>query len=151
MVTTPFFKLVSGISSVFQVLKCRKTTLNPGKVLELICNDTQRLAIMADRSFPFLLRKLMAALLYTCWLFLFLGWKIIPGLLVSVFLLILRISMAKTDVKLRQSASKVAENRLRYLREFLTIIPTVKLNCLEDIYRKKIQSTRWYVRSYSNK
>ena len=132
-------------TSFFQVLKCSQTTSNPGKVLELVCNDTQRLALMADRSFPFLFRKLMAAFLYACWLLLFLGWKIIPGLLISVFLLLLRISMAKTDVKLRRSASEVAENRLRYLREFLTIIPTVKLNCLEDIYRRKIQSTRWYV------
>ena len=132
-------------TSFFQVLKCSKTMLNPGKVLELICNDAQRLAFMADRSILFLFRKSMVAFLYACWLLFFLGWKIIPGLLISILLLILRISIAKTDVKLRQSASEVAESRLRYLREFLTIIPTVKLNCLEDIYWRKIQSTRWYV------
>ncbi|XP_028400456.1 multidrug resistance-associated protein 4-like [Dendronephthya gigantea] len=126
-----------------KVLKCSKTTLNPGKVLELICNDTQRLALMADRSILYLFRKSMAAFLYTCWLFLVLGWKIIPGLLVSIFLAIIRISIAKSDVKLRQSASEVGENRLSYLREFLTIILTVKLNGLEHIYRSKIQATRW--------
>jgi ABC-type multidrug transport system fused ATPase/permease subunit len=129
--------------SFLQVLKCSKITINTGEVMELISNDTQRLVTMADRSLPYMFRKCVNVVVYISWLLLLLGWKIIPGLLVIGFLSLFRILFTNVDVRLRRNASHVAEKRLGYLREVLTTINFVKLNCLEHIYNNKMKHTRW--------
>ncbi|XP_028407860.1 cystic fibrosis transmembrane conductance regulator-like [Dendronephthya gigantea] len=132
------------IGLIYQkVLKCSKAIISAEEVMELICNDTQRIVLMADKSFPYIIRKLVVAFIYICWLASLLEWKVVPGLLVFVFFFAFRILVTNVDVNLRRNASRVAEKRLGYLREFLTSIHSVKLNCLEEIYERKIQQTRW--------
>ncbi|XP_028403049.1 multidrug resistance-associated protein 4-like isoform X2 [Dendronephthya gigantea] len=126
-----------------KVLKCSKTMISVGEVMELICNDTQRLVMMADRSLPYMIRKLIIAFIYTCWLSMYLGWKVIPGLFVFVLLTALRVLVTDIDVRLRQNASDVAERRLGYLQEFLTSVISTRLNCFEYIHESKIKLTRW--------
>ena len=125
------------------MLTYSKATINAGEIMELICNDTQCLVTMADRTFPFLIRKCIAAAIYISWLLFLYGWTIIPGLLVFAILSLFRILITQIDLNLRRNASHVAEERLGYLREVFTKIQFVKLNCLEHIYENKIKTTRW--------
>ena len=111
--------------------------------MELICNDSQRLVTMANRFIPFIIRKFVVSFIYICWLLTFFGWRIVPGLFVFAFLGMYRILIIEIDLNLRRDASKMAEERLGHLREFLTNILSIKLNGFEQIYEKKIQSARW--------
>jgi ABC-type bacteriocin/lantibiotic exporter with double-glycine peptidase domain len=100
---------------------------------------------MADRALPFLIRKIISAVIYISWILLLYGWTIVPGLFVFFVVSLFRILVTKLDLNLRQNASRAAEERLGYLREVMTSIHSIKLNCLEHIYENKIKNTRWYV------
>ncbi|CAB4002045.1 multidrug resistance-associated 4-like [Paramuricea clavata] len=89
--------------------------------------------------------EVMELLLY------FVGWKFLPGLGVFTILALFRLCMTKIDINYRKKASQFAEKRLGYLREVLTIIHSVKLNCLEHVYEKKIRRTRWQEIKYKAK
>ena len=127
----------------FKVLRCSKMSMNAGEVMELVCDDTHRLVTMGDQFLPNLVRQSSKVIIYLIWLLCFVGWKFLPGLGVFTILALFRLSMTKMDIKFRRKASQLAEKRLGYLREVLTIIHSVKLNCLEHIYEEKIQRTRW--------
>lgn len=131
--------------SFFKVLRCSKMSMNAGEVMELVCDDTHRLATMGDQFLPNLVRQSAKVIVYITWLLCFVGWKFIPGLCVFTILALFRLCMTNIDIKFRKKASQLAEKRLGYLREVLTIIHSVKLNCLEHIYEEKIQRTRWWV------
>jgi ABC-type multidrug transport system fused ATPase/permease subunit len=126
-----------------QVLIQSKTTINVGEIMELVCNDTQCLVTMADRAFPYLVRKTISAVIYISWILFLYGWTIVPGLLLFFFVSLFRILVTRLDLNLRQNASRVAEERLGYLREVITSIHSIKLSCLEHIYENKIKNTRW--------
>lgn len=118
-------------------------SMNAGEVMELVCDDTHRLVTMGDQFLPNLVRQSSKVIIYITWLLHFVGWKFLPGLGVFTILALFRLFMTKMDIKYRRKASQLAEKRLGYLREVLTIIHAVKLNCLENIYEEKIQRTRW--------
>jgi ABC-type multidrug transport system fused ATPase/permease subunit len=119
-------------------------SMNAGEVMELVCDDSQRLATMGDQFLPTLIRQSAKLIVYIVWLLYSVGWKFLPGLGVFTVLAIFRLCMTNIDIKYRRKASQLSEKRLGYLREVLTIINSVKLNCLEHIYEEKIQGTRWY-------
>jgi ABC-type multidrug transport system fused ATPase/permease subunit len=116
---------------------------NTGEVMELVCDDTRRLVTMADQFLPNLVRQIAKLIVYTIWLSYFVGWKFLPGLGVFTILALFRLCMTNIDINYRKKASQLSEKRLGYLREVLTIIHSVKLNCLEHVYEEKIQRTRW--------
>lgn len=113
--------------------------------MELVCNDTQRFATTSEFFVPYGLRRAVQGTIFICWLFMLIGWKMFLGIIALVLLAMFRFFIATVDVDLRRDASKFAEIRLGYLRQLLTSILSVKLNCLENIYEKKINHTRWYV------
>jgi ABC-type multidrug transport system fused ATPase/permease subunit len=117
--------------------------MNAGEVMELVCDDTNRLATMGDQFLPNLVRQSAKAIIYIIWLLYLVGWKILPGLGVFAVVALFRACMTDIDIKYRRKASQLSEKRLDYLREVLRIINSVKLSCLEHVYEGKIQRTRW--------
>ena len=127
----------------FQVLRLSKVSLDSGHVMELVCNDSQRLFTSAEWFIPYAIRHALYSACVIVWLLYFIGWQIIPG---SVFLLalgVLRMFLNNFDYKLRKNASQLSDKRLGVIREALTVIRSVKLNCWETIYTEKIEKTRW--------
>jgi hypothetical protein len=118
-------------------------SLNAGEVMELVCDDTHRLVTMADQFLPNLVRQTAKLIVYITWLLCFVGWKFVPGLGVFTILTLFRLCMTNIDINYRKKASQLSEKRLGYLREVLTIIHFVKVNCLEHVYEENIQRTRW--------
>lgn len=111
--------------------------------MELVCDDTHRLVTMADQFLPNLIRQAAKVMVYIVWLLYVVGWKFLPGLAVFTILSLVRLCMTNIDIKYRKKASELSEKRLGYLREVLTIIRSVKLNCMEHVYKEKIKQTRW--------
>ncbi|CAB4021928.1 multidrug resistance-associated 4-like, partial [Paramuricea clavata] len=126
-------------------------SMNAGEVMELVCDDTHRLVTMADQFLPNLVRQTAKVIVYITWLLYFVGWNFVPGLGVFTILALFRLCMTKIDINYRKKASQLSEKRLGYLREVLTIIHSVKLNCLEHVYEGKIQRTRWQEIKYKAK
>ena len=119
-----------------------KTSLDTGHVMELICDDSQRLATSGEWFIQNAFRALLCSMCAIAWLNYFVGWVSLPGLLFFVFLGLYRLFMVKVDYKLQKNASEFADRRLGYLRELLTAINTIKMNCMEDIFEEKVQHTR---------
>ena len=128
---------------LFKVLCRSKLSINTGKVMELLCNDTQRLVTMAERFLPYVVRMIILTSITICWLLYFGGWQVIPGTILLVVLGVFRLVLFDLDVNLRTRASQLGEKRLGLVREVLTIISLVKMNCLEHVYEEKISTTRW--------
>ena len=114
-----------------------KTAISAGHVMELLCDDSQRLFTSGEW---FIQNAISHFLLSACaigWLFYFVGWQVVPGLLFLILLGIYRSLIAKVDYKLRKNTLQLADERLGYLREILTGIQSIKLNCFEEILQKK--------------
>ena len=111
--------------------------------MELICNDSQRLAIGGEFFIQDTIRLLIRSVCAIAWLFYFVNWVFLPELLFFVLLGLYRFFMTKVDYKQRKKASEFADERLGYLRELFTAINSIRLNCMEDIFEEKIQRTRW--------
>lgn len=112
-------------------------------MMELVCNDSQRVLTSAKYFFPYAIRHILFCACVIAWLLVFIGWQIIPG---AVFLLavgVSRVILNEFDYKLRKRASQLSDERLGVIRETLTLINSVKLNCWETIYEGKIRNTRW--------
>lgn len=119
-----------------------KTSLDTGHVMELICDDSQRLATSGEWFIQNAIRALLSSMCAIAWLTYFVGWVSLPELLFFAFLGLYRLIMTNVDYKLRKNASKFADKRLGYLRELLMAINTIKMNCMEDIFEEKVQHTR---------
>ena len=61
----------------------------------------------------------------------------IPGILLLVLLGVFRLILFDCDLSLRVKASQFGEKRLVLLREVLTIMSCVKINCLEHVDEEK--------------
>ncbi|XP_028391901.1 multidrug resistance-associated protein 4-like [Dendronephthya gigantea] len=135
-----------------KILQLSKLSLDSGHVMELVCNDSQRIIFCSAEWFiPYAIKHSLDIACIIIWLLFFIGWQIIPG---SVFLLALgvtRVLLNKFDYKLRKSASQLSDERLGVIRETLTVIASVKLNCWDPIYEDKIQKPRWQEIKYKAK
>jgi hypothetical protein len=114
-----------------------------GQVMELICNDSQRLLTSGEWFIPVAIRHCFSSASVIAWLFYFIGWQIIPGILFLLSLVVLRMLLSRVDYDLRKRASGLSDKRLGYIRESLTVLHSVKVNCWEKIFEEKIQKTRW--------
>ncbi|XP_028408178.1 multidrug resistance-associated protein 4-like isoform X2 [Dendronephthya gigantea] len=135
-----------------KVLRLSKISLDSGHVMELVCNDSQRIIFCSAEWFiPYAIKHALWCTCLVLWLLHFIGWQIIPG---AVFLLALGISrlfLNTFDYKLRKGASQMSDERLGVIRETLTAMASVKLNCWDAIYENKIQKTRWQEIKYKAK
>ena len=120
-----------------------KTSLDTGHVMELICNDSQRLVTGAEYFIQNAIFTLISSVCAIAWLFYFVNWVFLPELLFFFLLGLYRFFITKVDYKQRKKASEFADGRLGYLRELFTAINSIKLNCMEDIFEEKVQRTRW--------
>ena len=77
------------------------------------------------------------------WLLYFIGLSCIPSVLFLMVLATSRLILNGYDYQLRRKASQFSAKRLGIIRDTLTAIYTLKLNCWEKIYEEKIQKTRW--------
>ena len=111
--------------------------------MELICNDSQRLVTSGEWFIPMALRHCLSSASIIAWLLYFIGWQIITGTTFLVFLVVLRMIFRKVDYDLREKASDLSNKRLGFIRESLTIIHSIKVNCWERIFEEKIQKSRW--------
>jgi 5-bromo-4-chloroindolyl phosphate hydrolysis protein len=111
--------------------------------MELVCNDCQRLVTSGEWFIPVTFRHLSSSANIIAWLLYFIGWQIVPGAIFLVTLVVLRMLCNKVDYRLRKKASELSEKRLGYIRESLTAIHSVKINCWEKIFEEKIKKTRW--------
>ena len=118
-------------------------SLSSGHLMELVCNDSHRLITNSTWYIPYAIRHLSMATCAVAWLLYFIGWQIIPGVLFLLALGVLRLLLHDYDYKLRARASHLSEKRLGNIRETLTAMRCVKLNCWETIYEEKIQKSRW--------
>jgi ABC-type multidrug transport system fused ATPase/permease subunit len=118
-------------------------SIETGQVMELVCNDSQRLVTSGEWFIPMGLRHCLSSASLIAWLLYFIGWQIIPGTIFLVALVIMRILFNNADYDLRKRASELSDKRLGYIRESLTAIHSVKVNCWETIFEEKIQKTRW--------
>jgi ABC-type multidrug transport system fused ATPase/permease subunit len=118
-------------------------SIDSGQVMELICNDSQRLVTSGEWFIPFGVRHLFTSTSMIAWLLYFIGWEIIPGTIFLLALVVVRLLFSKTDYNLRKKASEVSDKRLGYIRETLTAIQSVKVNGWGTIFEEKIQKTRW--------
>lgn len=117
--------------------------MDVGIVMELVCDDSQRLATSGEWFIQSGVRYFLSCLCAMCWLFYFVGWKIIPVVLLFVSVGLYRFFIAKVDYSFRRKASRLAEERVGCVREILTSIHSIRMNCLEDIFEEKIQRIRW--------
>ena len=111
--------------------------------MELVCNDSHRLITSSTWYIPYAVRHFLMAVCAIAWLLYFIGWQIIPGVLFLLVVSVKRVVLHKYDYKLRVRASQLSEKRLGNIRETLTAMRSVKLNCWETIYEEKIQKSRW--------
>ena len=120
-----------------------KLSIKTGHVMELICNDSQRLVTSGEWFIQDGIRKLFSCALVIAWLSYYIGWAVIPALFLFIFLGIYQFFIVKLGYKLRRKASQFADERLGYLREFLIASNFIKMNCLEEIFEEKLRQTRW--------
>ncbi len=118
-------------------------SIDSGHVMELMCNDSQRLLTSGEWFIPFAVRNILSAANIIVWLLYFIGWQIVPGSIFLVGIVVLRMSCNTVDFGLRKKASELSEKRLGYINESLAVIYSVKVNCWEKIFEDKIQKTRW--------
>ena len=128
---------------IFQVLRVSKTSLDTGHVLELLCNDSQRLVTGGEYFIQNAIRVLLRSMCAIAWLIYFVNWVFLPGLLFYIFLGLYRFFLTKFDYKQRKKASEFADERLGYLRELFMAMNSIKLNCMEKVFEEKVQHTRW--------
>ena len=125
------------------MLRLNKMAVNSGHVMELVCNDSQRLVTSGEWYIPFGIRQITVAVNATAWLLYYIGWQVIPGTIFLSSIVVFQMLCSKVDYDLRKKASGLSEKRLGYIRESLTVIHSVKVNCWEKIFEEKIQKTRW--------
>ena len=111
--------------------------------MELISDDSQRLVTSGEWFIQDIVRRILSCICAFIWLFYFVGWQVAPGSLLLISLGFYRFLVVNIDYKLRTGTSRLADKRLGYIREMLTGIHSVKMNCLEEIYEQKIRHTRW--------
>ena len=117
-------------------------SIESGQVMELICNDSQRLVSSGEWYIPMAFCYCSSSASFIAWLLYFIGWKIIPGTIFLIALVVVRMLFSKFDYKLRKKASELSDKRLGYIRESLTVMYSVKVNCWERIFEEKIHKTR---------
>ena len=125
-------------------MRVSKSSIETGHVMELICNDSQRLVTSGEWFIQDGIRKLSSYVFLIALLSYYIGWVFIPALILFIFLGVYQLFIIKLSYKLRRNASQFAEERLGYLREFLMASNSIKMNCLEEIFEDKLRQTRWY-------
>ena len=125
-------------------MRVSKSSIETGHVMELICNDSQRLVTSGEWFIQDGIRKLSSYVFLIALLSYYVGWVFIPALILFIFLGVYQLFIIKLSYKLRRNASQFAEERLGYLREFLMASNSIKMNCLEEIFEDKLRQTRWY-------
>ena len=111
--------------------------------MELICNDSQRLVTSGEWFIPMALRHCLSSASIIAWLLYFIGWQIIPGTIFLAAIVVIRMLYNNVDYNLRKKASERSDERLGYIRECLTVIHAIKVNCWEKKFEEKIQKIRW--------
>ena len=124
-------------------MRVSKSSIQTGHVMELICNDSQRLVTSGEWFIQNGIRKLSSYVFLIALLSYYVGWVFIPALILFIFLGVYQLFIIKLSYKLRRNASQFAEERLGYLREFLMASNFIKMNCLEKIFEEKLRQTRW--------
>ena len=124
-------------------MRVSKSSIETGHVMELICNDSQRLVTSGEWFIQEGIRKLFSCALVIAWLSYYVGWVFIPALILFIFLGVYQLFIIKLSYKLRRNASQFAEERLGYLREFLMASNSIRMNCQEEIFEDKLRQTRW--------
>ena len=124
-------------------MRVSKSSIETGHVMELICNDSQRLVTSGEWFIQDGIRKLSSYVFLIALLSYYVGWVFIPALILFIFLGVYQLFIMKLSYKLRRNASQFADERLGYLREFLVASNCIKMNCLEEIFEEKLQQTRW--------
>ena len=125
-------------------MRVSKSSIETGHVMELICNDSQRLVTSGEWFIQDGIRKLSSYVFLIALLSYYVGWVFIPALILFIFLGVYQLFIIKLSYKLRRNASQFAEERLGYLREFLMASNSIRMNCLEEIFEDKLRQTRWY-------
>ena len=108
-------------------------------VIELVCN----IFTSAEWFIPYAIHHVLHSACVIAWLFYFIGWQVIPGAFFLLALGGIRGLLNKVDYQLRMRASQLSDKRLGDIRETLTIIRSLKLNCWEEIHEERIRKTRW--------
>ena len=124
-------------------MRVSKSSIQTGHVMELICNDSQRLVTSGEWFIQNGIRKLSSYVFLIALLSYYVGWVFIPALILFIFLGVYQFLIIKVSYKLRRKASRFADERLGYLREFLMASNFIKMNCLEKIFEEKLRQTRW--------
>ena len=124
-------------------MRVSKSSIETGHVMELICNDSQRLVTSGEWFIQDGIRKLSSYVFLIALLSYYVGWVFIPALILFIFLGVYQLFIIKLSYKLRRNASQFAEERLGYLREFLMASNSIKMNCQEEIFEDKLRQTRW--------
>ena len=124
-------------------MRVSKSSIQTGHVMELICNDSQRLVTSGEWFIQNGIRKLSSYVFLIALLSYYVGWVFIPALILFIFLGVYQFLIIKVSYKLRRNASQFAEERLGYLREFLMASNSIRMNCLEEIFEDKLRQTRW--------
>ena len=118
-------------------------SLDSGHLMELVSNDSQRIFMSGELFILFIIKNFLIMVSMFAWLLYFIGWPCIPSVLFLFLVGLSRLMLNGFDYQLRKKASQLSAKRLGLIRETLTAIYTVKLNCWETIYEEKIQMTRW--------
>ena len=124
-------------------MRVSKSSIETGHVMELICNDSQRLVTSGEWFIQDGIRKLSSYVFLIALLSYYVGWVFIPALILFIFLGVYQLFIIKLSYKLRRNASQFADERLGYLRELLMGSNSIKMNCLEEIFEDKLRQTRW--------
>ena len=124
-------------------MRVSKSSIQTGHVMELICNDSQRLVTSGEWFIQNGIRKLSSYVFLIALLSYYVGWVFIPALILFIFLGVYQFLIIKVSYKLRRNASQFAEERLGYLREFLMASNSIRMNCQEEIFEDKLRQTRW--------
>ena len=124
-------------------MRVSKSSIETGHVMELICNDSQRLVTSGEWFIQDGIRKLTNYIFLIALLSYYVGWAFIPALILFIFLGVYPFVIVKLSYKLRRNASQFADERLGYLRELLMGSNSIKMNCLEEIFEDKLRQTRW--------
>ena len=124
-------------------MRVSKSSIETGHVMELICNDSQRLVTSGEWFIQDGIRKLSSYVFLIALLSYYIGWVFIPALILFIFLGVYQLFIIKLSYKLRRNASQFSEERLGYLREFLMASNSIRMNCQEEIFEDKLRQTRW--------
>ena len=101
------------MTNLFQILRLSKISLDNGHVMELVCNDSQRIIFTSAEWFiPYAIHHALFSACVIGWLLYFIGWQIIPGALFLLVFAVIRVLLNKFDFKLRKSASELSDQRL---------------------------------------